>query len=225
MKLVTLICLLSVIAFFASASGDWRYPWFSPEKKEFSLYDDHHYRLFVPCSGGSGNYHYRYSDLPYRWDYRGKYLYIPTKYYSYSRRYYVKTSVYDIYYKVYLKKTLVFSFTFDYKVSVYVRPYDYVYGYKKEVCVFPSDDKLEMLVKEGDVDELSDIIDHVKECDTKTCSEKSKFLKVLLNKLKMFIEFYNENIEDLEAKIVGYEAELAAFEAEQNELNAAKASL
>ena len=187
MKLFTLICLLSVFASFATAAGDWRYPWFSPYKREFSLYDDNYYQLFVPCSGGSGSYSYRYYDLPYRWDYRGKYLYVPTKYYSYSRRYYVKTSVYDIYYKVYLKKTLVFSFTADYKVSVYVRPYDYVYGYKKEVCVFPSDDKLENLVKEGDVDELAEIIDHVKDCDTKSCSEKSKFLKVLLNKIKIFI--------------------------------------
>ena len=93
-----------------------------------------------------------------------------------------------------MKRTLVFSFTADYKVSVYVRPYDYVYDYKKEVCDFPSDDQLEMLVKEGDVDELSEIIDHVKDCDTKTCSEKSKFLKVLLNKIKIFIEFINENI-------------------------------
>ena len=196
MKLLTLICLLSVVAFLTQAAGYSKYPWFSTQRSELTPIDNN-YRLFVPCSGGSGSYYYRYYDLPSRWDYKGKYLYIPTKYYSYSRRYYVKTSVYDIYYKVYLKKTLVFSFTSDYKVNVYVRPYDYVYDYKKEVCVFPSDDKLETLVKEGDVDELSDIIDHVKECDTKTCAEKSKFLKVLLNKIRMFIEFYNENIKDL----------------------------
>lgn len=64
----------------------------------------------------------------------------------------------------------------------------------KDVCVYPSDDKLEMLVKEGDVDDLKDIINEVIECDTRTCKDKANFLKTLLNKLKLFIGFYNTNI-------------------------------
>lgn len=127
-----------------------------------------------------------------RWDYRGNYLYVPIKYYSYSQRQKVQVSVYDIGYRQYYKRTLEFSFTIDYKVRVYVRPWAYLPP--KDVCDFPSDEKLEMLVKEGDIDELRDIINEVKNCDTKTCSEKASFLKSLLNKLKLFIGFYNVNI-------------------------------
>ncbi len=51
-----------------------------------------------------------------------------------------------------------------------------------------------MLVKEGDVSDLRDIIDEVIKCDTKSCKDKANFLKTLLNKLKLFIGFYNVNI-------------------------------
>ena len=115
---LTLLCLVVL------ATSSWHTPWFNKHKVEYNKYDDIYSRLFVPCEGGSGNYHFRYYNLPYHWDYRGKYLYVPENRFSYFKRYYVQASVYDIYWKVYLKRTLVFTFSPNYAVKVYVRPFE-----------------------------------------------------------------------------------------------------
>ena len=137
MKLFAFITLLFLVIF---VSGTRHIPWFNQYKVDYKKHDDFYHRLFVPCEGGSGNYYFRYYNLPYHWDYRGRYLYVPTSKFAYFRRYYVQASVYDIDWKVYLKRTLVFEFAPKLIVNVHIRPFEK--EEKKEECEFASDDKI-----------------------------------------------------------------------------------
>ena len=51
-----------------------------------------------------------------------------------------------------------------------------------------------MLVKEGDAEEIKNIVDDVIDCDSKACKERANYLKTILNKLQIFNGFYDSNI-------------------------------
>lgn len=219
MKLATILLVLGFVLFANTGSYT---PWFNYFKPELKREVDY-YEVSVPVLGGSGSYEYRYYDLPYRWRFNGKYIQVPYKYYTYDTRYYVPVSVYDISYQTYLKKTLVFNFLKDYSVKVYVRPFDYkVITVVDDTCNYPSDNMIEMLVKEGDVDELEKIIDSIIHCTKDSCSKRAKFLKSLLSKITLYIGFYKVNIEDLNDKIKGAKYELAKLVEAKNDLTLAQ---
>ena len=140
MKTITLLGLICLVAVVSSTYYPWEYPYFNPYKYKINEYDNDYLEFFIPCEGGSGKYHYRYYDLPARWDYRGDKIYVPVRHYSLYRRYSVKVSVYDVNYRVYLKRTLVFSFVSKTEVRIYIRPY--ADDSSKDKCYFPSDNKL-----------------------------------------------------------------------------------
>ena len=121
MKVFARITLLFFVILGSSRS---HLPWFNQYKVDYKIHDDFYDRLFVPCEGGSGHYHFRYYNLPYHWDYRGKYLYVPKGRFAYFKRYQVQASVYDIDFHVTLKRTLVFEFAPSFVVKVQIRPFE-----------------------------------------------------------------------------------------------------
>ena len=82
-----------------------------------------------------------------------------------------------------------------------------------------------MLIKEGDTDDIGHIINKVIECKDEGCYDKSSFLKGLLNKMRLFIDYYNSNIQENQADIEKYKEQLEALYQEQSDLQDIKDEL
>ena len=207
--------LLAFVALFALAScgAGWKVKeetpklWISQYSYALDPFNEK-YNAFRPVIyGGSGKYVIKYEDIPAGWDcedyYTGKvgknHLLIPKD--EQNGRYQVKIHVYDVREKVGITKYLILQFM-NGALMIFVRDsYDKHFDFKnyidfdrRDIILFPSWDKIDQLIKEGDVCELEETIKRVISCQN-ICDDKRCFLKGLLSRIEKFIATGDELIQ------------------------------
>ena len=206
--------------------------WLNPDHYDYKDWDNYWYSFVPYCEGGSGDYEYRYDYIPSGWrDYDEddfsdaryqNYLFIPKN--EDRGRYQIGLNVYDIEYEVEINVIVIIQIQVN-TIKVSVRdeydPYFYfgkIYDFEEEdIIKFPSWKKVNELIKDGDVDEIKEIVERVIDSDN-DCDDKKAFLNGVLGRIEKFIGSRNDHLDDLEKQLKNLRKNLQDLESKLEKL-------
>lgn len=189
MRTALICCMLAILGLVGATVTPKLY--ISPIEHNFKPVGNQWWSYQPQCYGGSGRYYYSWSNLPSGWsdiaykDYSGydNTLFLP--YNVQNGRYQVGVSVYDLVYRIELKTYIILQInlapapattpvTLPYSYSSsdilsftrekYDDDFDYGSSYNfetKDIVVLPSWSKITMLIEDGDIVEIRQIINRV----------------------------------------------------------------
>lgn len=229
-KAICLI-LLSLVALSASTYSYGRSDadlWLSRDYQRQAVGNDW-YGIQPYCYGGSGQYDFSYGRIPAGWkdfdeddfeenrrdDFRNS-IFIPTS--ARDGKYQIQVSVYDIEYRVEITRFLIIDKRGD-DFTIFVREtYDssfrsvQVYEFEeRDIIEFPSWKKIEMLIEDGSIREINDIVDRVIDSDN-DCDDKEDFLNGVLSRIHRYIATRNDRLDDQEKDLRDLQRDLKEYE-------------